>query len=135
MISLMKTNMNSTRLAPRPKSMLITRFHSALQLCAHQSNVPKLRHYSSEGLYKLNRIITAASPVMPPKSKKRAQDYDSDGGFVADENGGSKSKKQKTGKVTGLANQAGSKDAKKGVKVAGGGAVSSNGETFWEVGL
>ena len=72
---------------------------------------------------------------MPPKSKKRAQDYDSDGGFVADENDGSKSKKQKTGKITGLANQAGSKDAKKGVKVAGGGAVSSNGEIFWEVSL
>ena len=114
--------------------MLITRFHSALCLCAHQFATLESRSYSSEGLYKLNRIITAASPAMPPKGKKRAQEYDSDGGFVADENGGSKSKKQRTGKISGLANQAGSKDAKKVVKVAGGGAVSGNGETFWEVG-
>ena len=70
---------------------------------------------------------------MPPKSKKRGQDYDSDGGFVKGENGGTKSKKQKTGKITGLANQAGSKDAKKGASVAGGGSVSTNGEIFWEV--
>ena len=112
-----------------------TRLYRTLQVHPHWSTFPN-HNYRYRSLTHLSRIIESASPKsteMAPKSKKRGQDYDSDGGFVKGENGGSKSKKQKTGKITGLANQAGSKDAKKGESVAGGGSVSTNGEVFWEV--
>ena len=112
-----------------------TRFYRALQVHSHWPT-SSYHNYKYRTLTQLSRIIESASPhsiKMAPKGKKRGQDYDSDGGFVKGENGGTKSKKQKIGKITGLANQAGSKDAKKGESVAGGGSVSTNGEVFWEV--
>lgn len=76
---------------------------------------------------------------MPLKARKRAsaaEDYESDGGFVANDDAEDrpKAKRAKTTKTSGAANAHGSKDAKQaGAAVVGGGAVDSNGDVFWEV--
>jgi len=75
---------------------------------------------------------------MPPKARKRAsevEDYDSDGGFVANDDGEDRpnAKRAKTSISRVPANIGGSKDAKAGKEVVGGGAIDSNGDEFWEV--
>ncbi|KAI9800398.1 MAG: hypothetical protein M1825_004168 [Sarcosagium campestre] len=62
------------------------------------------------------------------KSKKRISaddEYESDGGFVAAEEDGPKSKKTKTGTSTSAST--------KGVKVPGGGSRDEDGAEFWEL--
>ena len=75
---------------------------------------------------------------MPPKTKKRpsaVEEYESDGGFVANDDGDDrpKTKKTKTSK-SGSTTKALSKVSTKTSKsVVGGGSVAANGEEFWEV--
>ncbi|KAI9877388.1 MAG: hypothetical protein M1830_004038 [Pleopsidium flavum] len=75
---------------------------------------------------------------MPPKARKRAsevEDYDSDGGFVANDDGEDRPKAKRAKTKTSIvpANVSGGKDAKAGKEVVGGGAIDSNGDEFWEL--
>ena len=80
---------------------------------------------------------------MPPKPRKRASevaDYESDGGFVADDNDNDdkpKAKRAKTTKSSASAtNTGGSRKDARAVhdkEVVGGGAVDANGDEYFEV--
>ena len=72
---------------------------------------------------------------MPLKNKRRApaEDYDSDGGFIANDsdNARPKSKKTKTSKAATASGN--SKSTQNGKGLPGGGQFGTNGEEFWEL--
>ena len=76
---------------------------------------------------------------MPVKSKKRpsqpAEDYSSDGGFVANDSGDDRPrpKKAKSGKQSARGAERSKGEKGEGKDVPGGGGVGASGEEFWEV--
>lgn len=73
---------------------------------------------------------------MPRKRVSEASTYDSDDGFVANDNDDDrpKAKRAKTSqKANAPAKERNGKSGKKDREVVGGGKVDANGDAFWEV--
>lgn len=89
----------------------------------------------SRGGFGNRKIGDSKAAKMAAKSKKRtseaAEDYDSDDGFVVDEDGGGGPKAKKVKSKHSKAESSDSKGA--GVEIPGDGDVDDDGSEFWEV--